>query len=160
MLSQKYWDNIDQGFFLCNVVWSLLDNIPQGFYLFNVGPWLADNYYEEKNLCNVVLTLLGQLCIALVTSKCCLNTSKTTLYKNLFVQCWPKGAQTCFHRKISYTMFSWSTWANIAQENCPCKVGPLFANNFVQKNNLQLCPDISGPTLHKEITCTMLIQSV
>ena len=31
MQSQEYYDNIEQNFFLCNVVWSLLDNIEQYF---------------------------------------------------------------------------------------------------------------------------------
>ena len=47
------------GFFLCNVVWSFLDNIARGFYLWIVVPWLKDNFYEENNLYNVALTMLG-----------------------------------------------------------------------------------------------------
>ena len=38
MLSQEYEDNIEQDFFLCSVVWSLLDNIAQSFYLCNIVP--------------------------------------------------------------------------------------------------------------------------
>ena len=36
VLSQEYKDNIEQDFFLCNVVWSQLDNIAQSFYLYSV----------------------------------------------------------------------------------------------------------------------------
>ena len=38
MLSQEYYDIIEQHFFMCNVVWSLLGNIIQGFYLCNIVP--------------------------------------------------------------------------------------------------------------------------
>ena len=37
MLSQEYWNNIEQFLFLCNVVSSLLDNIAQGCYLWNLA---------------------------------------------------------------------------------------------------------------------------
>ena len=80
--------------------------------------------------------------------------------KKTLVQCQSKGAQTCLCREISYTMLSWSSWANIAQENYLCNVGPLSTNNFVQKNNLQFFLDLSGPTLHKKITSTMMTQSM
>ena len=74
-----------------------------------------------------------------MSCQCCLNMSKTTWHKKkTLVQCQSKGAQTCLRREISYTMLSWSSWANIAQENYLCNVGPLSTNNFVQKNNLQL----------------------
>ena len=43
------------------------------------------------------------------------------------------------------------------RKNYLCNVGPQSTNNFAQKNNLQFCLDISGPTLHKEITCVMLV---
>ena len=38
MLSQEYYDIIEQGFFMCNVVLSFFDNIAQGFYLCSVVP--------------------------------------------------------------------------------------------------------------------------
>ena len=38
MLSQDYQDNIEQDFYLCNVVWRFLDNIAQSFYLCDVVP--------------------------------------------------------------------------------------------------------------------------
>ena len=100
----------------CSVVWSLLGNIAQSFYLFNDGPWVTDNFYEENNLRNVVLTMLGQHCIGILSSQCFLNMSKTT-YAML-----TKDTQTCFCRKISCTMLPWSVWANIAQENYLCNV--------------------------------------
>ena len=36
MLSQEYYDNIEEQFFLYSIAWSLLDNIAQGFYLCNL----------------------------------------------------------------------------------------------------------------------------
>ena len=69
-----------------------------------------------------------------------------------------KSAQICFCRKISYKMLPWSVWTNIIQKkNHLCNVDPQSTNNFAQKNQLQFCLDISGPTLHKEITCAMLV---
>ena len=38
MLSQEYYDFIEQEFFMCNVFWRPLDNIAQDFYLCNVLP--------------------------------------------------------------------------------------------------------------------------
>ena len=66
MLPKEYKDKIEKDFLLWIAVWSLLDNIAQRFYLFNVGSWLTDNFYED--LCNVVLTMLGQHCIALLSN--------------------------------------------------------------------------------------------
>ena len=45
--------------------------------------------------------------------------------------------------------------ANV-QENYPCNVGTQSTNNFPQKNNLQFCLDLSGPTFPKEIICAIL----
>ena len=154
MLSQKYEDNIDLDYFLCNVVWSLLDNIAQDLYLFNVGPWPTDYFYKENNpcnvlwpcwdniaqcfyllnvsswptdnfykeniLCNVILAMLGQHCI--------INVVQTRLRQHCtknYLRKVAKGTQTCFYRKINYAMLSWSDWANFAQENYLCNVGPL-----------------------------------
>ena len=125
-----------------------------------VGSWLADNFYEENNLCNVVLTTLGQHCIGILSSQCCLNTSKTIWRTKKYL--WnfgQEGAQTCFYRKISYTTLSWSLWANIAQEHYLCNVGTQPTNNFAQKKNLQFCLDLSEPTLYKEIACAVLAHS-
>ena len=68
-------------FFLGNIVSSLLNNTAQGFYLFNVSLWLRYNFYEENNLCNAVLTMLGQHYIGILSSQCCLNTFETTLHQ-------------------------------------------------------------------------------
>ena len=57
--------------------------------------WLTDNFYKENNLCNVILTILGQHCIGILSSQCCLNMFKTTLHtKNIYAML-VKGTQTC-----------------------------------------------------------------
>ena len=67
-----------------------------------------------------------------------------------------QSTQNIFHRKLTYTMFSWSACANIAQENYQCNVDSQSMNNFAQENNLQCCLDLCWPTLRKKIACTML----
>ena len=75
------------------------------------------------------------------------------------------------------TMVSGSFCIDIAQGNNLCNVGPWQTDNFYEKNNLynvvstmlgqhcigllsnQCCPNTSGRTLHKKITCAMLAQS-
>ena len=89
-------DNIVQGSYLYNVVpkvlrqhWSrffpweyCLEPLGQQcIYLFNVSLWLRYNFYEENNLCNAVLTMLGQHYIGILSSQCCLNTFETTLHQ-------------------------------------------------------------------------------
>ena len=74
-------------------------------------------------------------------------------------------------------MVSGSFCIDIAQGNNLCNVGPWQTDNFYEKNNLynvvstmlgqhcigilsnQCCPNTSGRTLHKKITCAMLAQS-
>ena len=101
MLSQKYIKTALIRIFFCATLsgasWETL---------LNVDPWLTDNFYEENNLCNVVLTILEDHCIGLLSSQCCLDTSKTTLNRKIKCAMLVKGAQTCFRRKISYTMLS------------------------------------------------------
>ena len=124
MLSQKYCLRQHlTGFFLCNIVWSLLDNIGQDFFLSNVVPGLTDNFHEEYNLWNDLLTMLEQQCIGLLSSQCCLNTPKTTLHKkithamlvqgrkNMFLQENKQPIQCCLdlpeltlHKKITFAM--------------------------------------------------------
>ena len=50
----------------------------------------------------------------------------------------------------------WSAWVNIAQKNYLCNIDPQPMNNFAQENNLQRSVDQCGPTLPKEVTCTIL----
>ena len=52
MLSQEYWDNIAQEFFMYSVVWSLLNNIAQGFACSQLVVWFTsanDLNLEFKN---------------------------------------------------------------------------------------------------------------
>ena len=41
-------------------------------------PMANRQFYEENNICNVVLTMLGQQCIGEDPDQCCLNTFGTT----------------------------------------------------------------------------------
>ena len=109
---------------------SVRANIVLGNHLCNVVPWLTENFYEENTLCNVASTMLGQHCLEILSSQCCPNTSETTLHKKTICAMLTQSTQTCFRRKITYTMLSWSAWANIAQENCLYNVHPQLMNNF------------------------------
>ena len=88
-----------------------------------VGPWLTGNFYEENNLYNVISTMSGQHFIGILFSQCCPNTSETTLHKRITCAMLSQSTQTCFLRKITYTM-SWSVCANDAEENYLWNVGP------------------------------------
>ena len=65
MLSQEYWNNIEQFFFLCNVVWNLLGNTVQEFYL-----------------CNIVPTVLRQHWTGLFLVECCVEPLGKHLHKD------------------------------------------------------------------------------
>ena len=74
-------------------------------------------------------------------------------------------------------MVSGSVWANLAQGNHLCNVGPWLTDNFYKENNLynvvstmlgqhcirilsnHCCPNMSERTLYKKISCAMLAQS-
>ena len=127
MLSQKYEDNIDLDYFLCNVVWSLLDNIVQDLYLFNVGPWPTDYFYKENNPCNMLWPCWDNIaqCFYLLNvcpwrtdnfykenilcnigharttlyNQCWLDTSEKTLHKKLLAQGWPRAHRNVFTGK-------------------------------------------------------------
>ena len=47
MLSQDYYDNIEQNFFMYNVVWSLLDNIVEGFTSEMLSQECQDNIEQD-----------------------------------------------------------------------------------------------------------------
>ena len=149
-------DNIKKGFFSCAMlsesVWA---NIAQRNRLWNVGPLLTDNFYEENNLYNVVSTFLGQHCIGILSSQCCPNTYEITLHKKITCTMLVQSTQTCFRKKMTYTMLSWFAWANIAQEIYLCNVDPQPMNNFSQKNNLQYYLDIQcWPTVNRQFFLT------
>ena len=66
-----------------------------------------------------------------------------------------QNAQSSFHRKIIYTMLSWSTWANIAQENYLCNVEPQSTNNFAQEYYLF---NVVQTRLRKHCTWKLLVK--
>ena len=160
-----------QPFFHRNIVYAMLskyvwDNIAQENYLCNIGLERTDMFSQENNLRNVVLVCLGQHCIKQLRTQCtkCWPTvhSLVSVVQIWLKQHWKKN-YLCNIGPVQIVIFSWKTvlswsaWTNITQENYLCNVGPQSTNNFGQKNNLKFCLDISGPTLHKEITCAMLV---
>ena len=68
----------------------------------NAGPWLTDKCYEKNNLYNVVSTIPRQICIEILFSQCCPNTSETILDKEFICAMFTQSAQTCFCRKMTY----------------------------------------------------------
>ena len=67
----------------------------------NVGSWLRGNSHKEYNLYNIASTMLGQYCITIVSSRCCLNTFETTLHmKNTYAMLC-QSEHIYFHRKVS-----------------------------------------------------------
>ena len=50
-------------------------------------------------------------------------------------------------------------WVNMALGNYFWEVGPVHTFIFFQENNLYNCFDLPGPTLHKKMTCAMLVHS-
>ena len=88
--------------------------------------WPMSNrqFYEENNLYSFVSTLLRQYSIGILSSQCCPNTSETILHKKITCAMLDQSTQTCFRRKITYTIFSRSACANIVQENYLCIVYP------------------------------------
>ena len=58
-------------------------------------------------------------------------------------------------------MLSKYGWDNITQENYWCNIGTVNIVIFSQENNhIQCCLDLPEPTLHKKITCEMLVHSL
>ena len=76
-------DNIEQDFFSCAML--------------SVVQWLTDNFYEENNLCKVVLTMVVQLCIGILSRQCC---SIHLRQKNMLMQCWPRTHRHVFAGKF------------------------------------------------------------
>ena len=108
--------------------------------------------------------------------QCCLDLPEPTLHKKITCTILAHTPQTTLYKKKS-TLLSGSVWANIAQGNHLCNVGPWLTDNFYEENNLynvvstmlgqhcigilssQCCPSTSEGTLHKKIACAMLAQS-
>ena len=156
-MSWSAWANIAHDYYLCmcnvgsqstnnfsHVVWICLDHhctrkLP-------VEPWLTANlatFYENIVYKHCLLNIGLQ-----ILSTQYLNTSETTLHQKITCAVLTQNAQSLFHRKIKYAMLSWSAWANIAQENYLCHVGPKSKNIFAHENYLQFCLDLSGPTFY------------
>ena len=112
------------------------------------------------------------------------GASRTTLHKVSPLQYCSRSIKTTLYWIFSWAALPKYVWDNSAQENYLWNVGPertvIFSqednlhnvvltclgqyckdpqstNNFTQANNLQFCLDLSEPTLHKEVTCAMLV---
>ena len=110
---EKFWTEKQSAM----LPWSVWANIAQRNYLHSVGSWLTDNFYEENNVYNFVSTMLGQHGRGISYAPCCPNTFETTLHRKTTCLILALSAETCYCRKTSFAMLSWSAWANIAQTN-------------------------------------------
>ena len=103
-------------------------------YLCNVGPQPMNNFSQENKLqyclglCRPTLhkeITCAILCLSswptlhrnISHAQCCPNTSETTWHKKITCAILAGSIQTCFCRKTTYVMLSWSAWVNTAQNN-------------------------------------------
>ena len=96
---------------------------------------------------------LVQHCKGTLYTQCCPNTSERTLHKKITGAMLGQTTQSSFQRKI--------TICNVVVLIClsqhytrklPIQCWHIFHKQLCTKKNLQHCLDLSGPTLHKEIT--------
>ena len=118
--------------------------------------WFFKIYYMICRIINHIWLTCSAFWPSVSPVQCCPNMSETKLHKKITQALLAQSAQSSFHRKIIHAMLSWSAWANIPYENYSCYVNPQSTNNFAQEKILEFCLDLSGPTLHKEITFAML----
>ena len=164
------------GFPFCNVVSG--DNIAQSFFLYNVAKKRLRQQllvqcrtrahrhrFAENSQCNVVFNISRPTLDKAIICEILTQSLDSVVYTRLRQRCMEQqiacamlaqSAQSSFHRNMTYTMLSWSAWANIPPENYLCNVDPQSTNNFEQESNLRFCLDLSEPTLQKEITCAIL----
>ena len=64
-----------------------------------VGPWLTDNVFDENNLYNVVLIMLGQHCRGMFLVNVVQIRHRQHCTKRLLVQCWPRVYRHVFAGK-------------------------------------------------------------
>ena len=114
---RKHW----REFFLCNVVWSLMDNIAQGFYLYRVIPRVLPKITLNK-------------CFSV---QCCLEALGQHYTWFLPIQCCPKSIKTTLNMIFSCAVLSGTSWIS----------------------HTQCCPNMSETTLCKKITGAMLAQT-
>ena len=104
---KRNWDNIEEAFFLCNVVWRLLSNIDQDIFLCNVVWSLLDNIAQSIYLCNVVPRVLRQHWTRFVSVQCCLEPLAPHCTKFLpAVQFCPKNINTTPNRIFTCALLS------------------------------------------------------
>ena len=127
-MSQEYYNNTEEDFFMYNVVWSDLDNIVKGIYpvqccsmsikttgfflvkccLEHLGQhWLR--YLIVQCCCKRIKTTLKRIfyCVMLPGS------SRTTLHRVFIVQCCPKSIKTILNRNFYRAILSGVSWTTL-----------------------------------------------
>ena len=90
VLSQEYLGQQWTGFFLCNVVWSLLDYIAQGFYLCHVVWRVLRQHWTRFFHVECCVESLGQYCTIstmLLPAQCWLMANRQLLWGKQPIQC-------------------------------------------------------------------------
>ena len=149
-----------QKIFPCAISKYICGNIARENYLCSVNPDRTDIVLQENNLRNRNRNLYKAINCAMLanspqSSQCCLDVSETTLcgthyLRNVSQQCTVIFSQedNLYYNVVLIYLSQHCT------RNYLCNVDPQSTNNSV--NNLQICLDISEPTLHKEITSAIL----
>ena len=75
------------------------------------GLWLTDTFFEKNNLCNVVLTTLGQHSIGILSRQCCLNTSRQHCTKKNYLERWMVYSY-CFEKLYIVCLLAQRTFGN------------------------------------------------
>ena len=163
----KRWccsDNIALGFFLCNVVCSLLGNIAQRFCLFNVVPRVLQQHWQKMFHVQCCLEPLGQHCTRFFLAQCCMETQKQYCIGYLLVQCCPKSFTTTLNKIFSCVMLSGASWQHWTRF---LPVVPrvlrqhwtwFFKTTLNKIFSYVMLSRASWAILHKVFTCAMLSQ--
>ena len=134
-IAEKWFRSDDMGFFLCNVVWSLLGNIAWSFCVCNVLPRVLRHYWTGFVHVKCFLEALGQHCARFLPVQCCPKTIKTTLNMIYSWVMFCGGSWTTFHKIFTCVMLpksirqhwtgSFSVLCSIAPDFYLCNVVPI-----------------------------------
>ena len=141
MLSQEYYDIIEQDVFMWNVFWRLLDNVAQGFCLCNGVPKVLRQHWTIFISVQCCLEPIGQNCTRLLPMQCCPKSIKTTWNSIFSCEMLSRASWTTLHKVFTCAMLSqeyydiieqdffmwnvfWRLLNNAAQGFCLCNVVP------------------------------------
>ena len=141
MLSQEYWDNFAQDFFLCIVAWNLSNITASGFDLCKVVPRVLRQNYRELFLMQCCLEPVEQCYIEFWPVQCCPKSIKAKLHRIIFYAMLPEASRTTLHR----------VWR---VQCCPKSIKTTFHKIF----SYPKLPGASWTTFHRVLTCAMLSQ--